>query len=167
MQPRLRKKKFIDKPVQGQLVLRVLSYWFLCLWGMFCLLAGIPIVLSWFVNSPGAPTAGQLMLHTWRMFWPVLFASALVLPLLVVDVLRVSHRFAGPMYRLRNALRDLADGKQIPPVKFREGDFWCEMADEFNRVLARVQDLQPAKTQEPRPDDAAADSAQNPGSVAL
>jgi hypothetical protein len=109
---------------------------------MFCLLAGIPMVLSFFVDSPGAPSAGQLLLQTWRMFWPVLFASALVLPLLLADVLRVSNRFAGPMYRLRNALRDLADGKPVTPVKFREGDFWCNMADEFNRVLDRMKDLE-------------------------
>jgi hypothetical protein len=109
---------------------------------MFCLLAGVPIVLSWFVQSEGAPTATQLVLQTWRMFWPVLFAASLVLPLLLLDVLRISHRFAGPMYRLRNALRDAADGKQVPPVKFREGDFWCEMADEFNRVSARLRDLE-------------------------
>jgi hypothetical protein len=133
---------------------------------MFCLLTGIPIVLSLFVNSPGAPTAVQILLQTWRMFWPVLFASILVLPLLVADVLRVSHRFAGPMYRLRNALRDLADGKTIEPVKFREGDYWTNMADEFNRVLTRVRDLEAARPSAPRADEPS-QSAQTPGSVAV
>ncbi len=167
MRSKARKTKFIDKPVQGQLVIRVLFYWVLCMWGMFCLLAGVPMVLSWFVNSPGAPTAGQLVLQTWRMFWPAFFASGLVLPLLLLDVLRVSHRFAGPMYRLRNALRDVADGKCVAPIKFREGDFWCDMADEFNRVAARVRELEPASTQGERTDDTAAITAHNPGSVAL
>lgn len=147
-----RKIQFIDKSVQGQLVVRVIGYWTLCMWGTFCLLAGVPIVLSWFVNSDGAPAASQLILQTWRMFWPALFASGLVLPLLLLDVLRVSHRFAGPMYRLRNALRDAADGKHVPPVKFREGDFWCEMADEFNRVAARLHDLEPSRSRDERPE---------------
>jgi hypothetical protein len=156
-----RKKTFIDKSVQGKLVLRVLSYWALCMLGMFCVLATAPIVLSWFVTADNAPTIGQLMLQSWRMFWPSFFASALVLPVLVLDVVRVSHRFAGPVYRLRTSLRDLADGKSVSPIKFREGDFWYDMAEEFNRVAARVRDLEPATRQEPRAE------AATPGSVAV
>jgi hypothetical protein len=167
MQLKKRKTKLIDKSVQGQLVIRVFAYWTMCMWGMFCLLAGVPIVLSWFVSSAGAPTASQLILQTGRMFWPALFASSLMLPLLLLDVVRVSHRFAGPMYRLRNALRDVADGKQVAPIKFREGDFWCDMADEFNRVAARIRDLEPARTQEHRADISTVTSDQTPGSVAL
>lgn len=162
-----RKSKLIDKSVQGQLMIRVFAYWTLCLWGMFCLLAGVPIVLSWFVDSAGAPTASQIILHTWRIFWPALFASSLVLPLLLLDVLRVSHRFAGPMNRLRSALRDVADGKQVAPIKFREGDFWCDMADEFNRVAARMRNLEPASKQEQHADNSTVSSAQASGSVAL
>jgi hypothetical protein len=134
---------------------------------MFCLLSGIPIVLSLFVDSPGAPSVGQLLLQTWRMFWPVFFASALVLPLLLADVLRVSNRFAGPMYRLRNALRDLADGKAVTPVKFREGDFWCNMADEFNRVLERMKDLEPAKRTDEQDAGEQSSASQNTESLAI
>lgn len=160
-----RKIQLIDRSVQGQLVVRVFAYWTLSMCGMFCLLAGVPIVMSWFVISDGAPAASELILQTWRMFWPALFASGLVLPLLLLDVLRVSHRFAGPMYRLRNALRDAADGKPVPPVKFREGDFWCEMADEFNRVAVRLRDLEPNRSRDDKSEGMKSKST--PGSVAI
>ena len=50
-----------------------------------------------------------------------------------------SHRFAGPVLRLRRSMRQLAQGEHVEPIKFRKGDFWPEFADEFNAVLARVQ----------------------------
>ena len=139
-----RKKFFIDAKVQGVLCYRVVLYWFLLIFGMFCLLAGFPMVISLFVKSPVAPSAGQVILQTWRSFWPAIFASALMLPLIILDIVRVSHRFAGPMVRLRTALRDMAAGKPIEPVVFRYGDFWCEVAEEFNQATARIREKQAA-----------------------
>jgi hypothetical protein len=144
MRNKPRKKYFIDSRVQGVLVSRVIMYWFLFMFGMFTLLAGFPLVISFFVKSPGAPSAGQLILQTWRSFWPAIFASALMLPILILDIIRVSHRFAGPMVRLRTALRDVAAGKSIEPIVFRYGDFWCEIAEEFNQATARIRELQAA-----------------------
>jgi hypothetical protein len=59
--------------------------------------------------------------------------------LAVYDMLRLSHRFAGPMLRFRRAMRDLGRGEQVEPLRFRDGDFWQEMAAEFNAVLQRVE----------------------------
>jgi len=30
----------------------------------------------------------------------------------------------------------------VPPIHFREGDFWLEVADEFNAVSAKLQRLE-------------------------
>ena len=57
-----------------------------------------------------------------------------------MDCLRLSNRFAGPMVRLRVAMQGLANGEPVKPVKLRDGDFWCEFAADFNRVLAREAD---------------------------
>lgn len=129
---------FVDKGVQGALARRVGLYWMICLWGMFGVLAGFPIVVTLLSGLPNSPSVGQLLYTTWLSFWPTLLASVFVLPVLIWDVLRVSHRFAGPMVRLRHAMRDLADGKDVPPVKFREGDFWTEFADHFNQLNERL-----------------------------
>jgi signal transduction histidine kinase len=84
-------------------------------------------------------------------FCPALLASLLVLPVIVWDLLRLSHRFVGPMIRLRNAMRDLADGKQVRPISFREEDFWCEFAEEFNRLAARLEATSPVAESEHSP----------------
>ncbi|MBP86447.1 MAG: hypothetical protein CMJ64_07000 [Planctomycetaceae bacterium] len=67
-----------------------------------------------------------------------MLASVFVLPVVLWDVLRLSHRFAGPMIRLRHALSDLANGKEVKTVSFRDGDYWTEFADHFNRLNERL-----------------------------
>ena len=39
----------------------------------------------------------------------------------------------------RRALREMANGEPVRLIHFRAGDFWSEVADEFNAVAARVQ----------------------------
>jgi hypothetical protein len=165
MKSKPRKKYFIDPKVQGILVSRVVTYWFVFVFGMFALLAGFPLVISFLVKSPVAPSAGQLVLQTWRSFWPALFASALMLPILILDIIRVSHRFAGPMVRLRSALRDVAAGKNVEPVVFRYGDFWCEVAEEFNQATARIREMQSASCKEGRCCETT--PTKSPGSIAI
>jgi hypothetical protein len=50
----------------------------------------------------------------------------------------LSNRFVGPMYRLRGAIRDVARGKDIQPLKFRNDDFWQDVAGDFNDLLERI-----------------------------
>ena len=75
----------------------------------------------------------------WFYYGPGLIASFILLPMVVVDIIRLSNRFAGPLVRLRRAMRALARGEHVQPIYFREGDFWQEFANEFNGILARVQ----------------------------
>ena len=138
MTSRKRTKQLIDPKVQGTLIFRVVVYWVLCTFGIFSLLASVPVVVCTLgLNDP--PPASQLVYQTWVNFWPAVCASLLMLPLVVIDVLRVSNRFAGPAFKMRRALRDLANGKDVEELRFREKDFWRDFADEFNRVSQLVQ----------------------------
>lgn len=139
-----RHRLYVDKGVQGALARRVAVYWVVCSWGIFCVLAGFPIGVTLAIGADNAPTVSSLLLQAWLDFWPSLLASILILPLIVWDLLRLSHRFVGPMIRLRNAMRDLAAGKPVAPIKFRDGDFWCEFAEEFNKISARLDATTPA-----------------------
>ena len=80
--------------------------------------------------------------HVWRQCGPAFIASILLLPLVIVDVLRMSNRFVGPLQRIRRSLRDMAAGRDVPYIAFRKGDFWCELADDVNRLNDRVKRLQ-------------------------
>ncbi|MHB1034657.1 MAG: hypothetical protein ACYC35_08945 [Pirellulales bacterium] len=128
-----RRQLFVDSKVQGSLLLRVVAYWF------YCLLTITLMVLCWrVVTGPARPFYTHFD-DMWFHFGPALVASLLLLPLVVIDCVRLSSRFAGPMVRLRNAMHRLAQGEQVQPVHFRKGDFWQEFAEDFNQVLSRLQ----------------------------
>lgn len=85
-------------------------------------------------------------------FWTTLtvaaISSVVVLPLLMLDVVRLSHRWVGPIYRLRTAMRELASGENVREISFRDGDFWHELAEHFNAVVRRMNALE-ADSREP------------------
>jgi hypothetical protein len=128
----LRNYLFVDPKVQVSLMIRVACYWCVCFLGVAFVLFGwqsISVLDGTFVERITA------VLHN---DGPVLFALLMLLPLLVIDVVRLSNRFVGPMLRLRRSIRELARGDDVPPLEFREGDFWPEIADEFNALRART-----------------------------
>jgi hypothetical protein len=130
----VRRHLFVDGPVQGRLLLRVTFYWFMCL------LTVTLMVLCWTVlTGPRAPAA-VILLDALKMYGPALVASLFLLPMVLVDCNRFSNRFVGPILRFRGALGRLVDGEEVGPIKFREADFWHDVADNFNRLLETMPD---------------------------
>lgn len=132
---------FVDRDVQSALMLRVTGYW------MFCLLSISLMLLCWEAASGPPRRFSTLAADLYQRYAPALAATLLVLPLVMIDVTRLSHRFVGPIIRLRGALRRLAAGEEVQPIKFRDKDFWQDLADDFNQAAKRV----PAAT-EPEPE---------------
>jgi len=130
---RNRNQLFVDPKFQGLLLLRALGYWF------FCLLTVALMLVVWsLVTAPSR----QFYLHfsdLWFLYAPAAVASILVLPLVVIDCVRLSNRFAGPLHRLRRDMRRLAAGEIVEPIHFRDDDLWREFADEFNAVARRME----------------------------
>ena len=131
--PVRRQKFFVDAKVQGALVWRVIAYW------AFCLLTITLMILCWRILTGPARMFYTHFDDMWFHLGPALVASLLLLPLVVFDVVRLSNRFAGPLIRMRRAMRALAKGEAPRPIKFRDGDYWQDFADDFNLVAAAVQ----------------------------
>lgn len=132
----LRKRLFVDPQVQGQLAWRVSLYW------LSCLLTVVFMVFCYrIVTGPARPFVWHFN-ELATFLGPALVASLVLLPLVVMDVIRLSHRFVGPLVRLRRSLRALARGESIEPLRFRHGDFWQEFADEVNAVAERLKSLE-------------------------
>ncbi len=128
-----RRRLLIDRRIQGALVIRVFVYW-LC-----CLLTVSLFTACWIVISSGSMTSGQLIQQMTSRFAPAMGASLLVLPIVVLDSLRQSNRFAGPMYRIRRAMKQVADGEPVEPIMFRDGDYWHDFSVDFNRAVSKLQ----------------------------
>ena len=129
-----RRKLFVDSQVQGALLFRAFLYWLLCVGLMTAMLA------CWQAfTGPEGQTLPEIFANLWSAYAPALVVSVLVLPLVLFDVVRLSNRFVGPVHRLRHRMRQLARGERVEPIKFRQGDFWLEFADEFNEILALIE----------------------------
>lgn len=127
-----RKRYWIDARVQGAFVFRIFCYWLGC-----AVFATFALILWRFFFGPARPFwthFDDLWFHysTGYIFWVVL------LPVFIFDFLQMSNRFAGPVFRLRNAMRNLVANETREHLKFRKGDFWGEVADEYNAVVDHV-----------------------------
>lgn len=137
MSKHLRKKKFVDPNVQGMLIKNVVRYW-----AVSIAAAGGLTVIGWIFITPGlsgfiGPNA--FMASIVPMILVGLGAAILVLPVLLYDLVRVSHRFAGPLVRFKRHLREAADGGPMNRLNFRGEDFWPELAEAYNDLIDRVE----------------------------
>lgn len=132
----MRQKVWIDRHVQGVLVGRILLYWF----GML-LYFGLSIVCYQWWQFPEWTIAehGQAL---FEQVWPSLPSLILILPLVVFDVVRLSHRFVGPVYRLREHLTKLNANSKTSPLHFRDDDYWQQLAQPINTLQERILTLE-------------------------
>lgn len=128
--PAKRTRTLVDSEVQGTLIRRVALHWVVF---FICNAVALTIWIRLF-EQPDAEW-GKTFGDTLRRFLPFFVITASLIPAFVWDTLKLSHRFAGPITRLRNALVDLKAGRSVAPLKFRDNDFWQEIATNFNDVM--------------------------------
>ena len=155
-----RKKTFIDAKVQGALVRRLVFHW-----AAFITVAAVVAFALQVLTNPFRPLEQHLQ-DMWWTHGPFLLVMFFMLPVFIVDTIKLSHRFAGPIYRLRNVIKGMAEGQPFRPVQFREMDFWQDLADDFNTMIERVGGKTNEATAEPSPSDSGvlvADAVQTGG----
>jgi hypothetical protein len=121
----------VDREVQGALLLRATIYW------AFCLISISLMVLCWSAYLGPPRRFVDLMTDLYFRYGPAMAASLILLPIVLLDVIRTSNRFVGPVVRLRAGLRELAENRPAQPLNFRDDDFWRDMATDFNKAAAR------------------------------
>jgi hypothetical protein len=128
-----RKQNFIDTHVQGALLKRICGHWLV----FFFVSAFAIILLQTLLGDPSKTLPDRLWLETGEfMFMGIVMIS--LFPAFMLDTIRFSNRFVGPIARLRRHLRQLKEG-DTGHCTFRDNDFWAEMANEFNSVADLVE----------------------------
>ena len=135
-----RQKSIVDVEVQGAILRRISVHWLLFFIGNSLALL-MWVKLFELPDLPWKEVAAECL----RRYFPFFLVSLVMLPAFVWDTLKLTTRFAGPIHRLRTALKRVASGEKIKPIKFRHGDFWNEIANNFNRAVGAVD---PAHTAE-------------------
>lgn len=132
-----RKQLLVEPRVQLTLIRRVVVYWlctaatveFLYLTRQIAIGPEQSSFWGYFFND-----------DLWQAAIRLAIGALVVLPLIIWDMLRMSNRFAGPIYRMRRTLRKVADNGPIENVKLRQGDFWGDFAEDLNAALALLDD---------------------------
>jgi hypothetical protein len=129
-----RKRLWVDPPFQSRLLLRTLLY-----------LVGYVVILwhlSFFIELLVALATDGLREGVGALYLTVLWkqrallmALAVTAPMFMYDLLKFSHRIAGPLYRCRNLMQEMADGQRVPEFKPRENDFMRELFAAFNALI--------------------------------
>lgn len=130
---RKRQEVFADREIKNSLFRRLLLHWLV--------FAGTVVSLNALLIMAFEDPQYSLSETLWKAFLlqtPIMVAIGVLIPIFIRDALKISNRFAGPMVRLRRSLKSLANGEKVPPLVFRENDYWLDSATEFNRVRQLV-----------------------------
>lgn len=148
-----RQRILIDSDVPGTLIRRTSLY--AAATGIYLLVSHI---LSDALIHPQEPVSESLLrCLDEAVFWAP--GLMLLAPLFAYDLIHVSNRFVGPMFRLRRELRKLSNGETVPPMYSRQGDFWADASDSFNRLREELVELRQFTSDSRVPEDSV-DTAQ-------
>lgn len=141
---KLRKRLFVNRAIQGRLLGRTALYWVLyhaVLW--------MAMFFYRYAEHRGAVMAGAEprsfsdiygeFVHDHHSMWLCSFA---ILPIVLWDLLKFSHRVVGPLVRFQRTLERLIAGETVQEVRLRDGDLLMDLQDSFNQYLASLKTLQ-------------------------
>lgn len=135
--PRIASKSKPGLLAQKTTLKRIVSYW--C---VYHVVFWHVLFLYWVLeHRRGLPAGGQtqsfLELYTdfsVKQVW-ILVCAAGILPFLVWDAVRLSHRMVGPLARFRHCLKLLSEGECVTQIKIRERDFLVDLQNALNEFL--------------------------------
>jgi hypothetical protein len=136
-----RKKTYLGWKVHGRIVARFALYWALyncILWQLLCARDFLQSESSVLEGKQGISLGERLQSIGRDNAW-IVAVAAIVFPMLLWEIVRLTHRVIGPLKRLEGVLNRMVDGETIREVKFRDGDLIESFEKTFNRYLASLQ----------------------------
>ncbi len=148
---KMQRKKKLNKPrLQLKMIGIFLAISGFAAFGQALLLSQSLMSLSVTIEDPTvARTVHDAMpgILTTNLLWTALF----LLPFIFLVGLHVTHRIAGPAYRIERYLREVAETGQVQePCMVRQDDELQNLAESINRTFQSLQ----AETQAPTPQEA-------------
>ena len=131
----VRSQLLIDKAVQTPILQRIIFYTLAC--AIYFIIIIFSVESSFHEDEPFFDTAMRCV--DVALFWAP--GLMLLFPVVIYDLLTLTNRFAGPMFRLRREMQRLARGESEYPLGFRDNDYWIDVADDFNLIRDELMDL--------------------------
>lgn len=134
-----RKKLFVNRHLQGTITLRFVYYWgiyHLSVWHGAFMYFFLKERLMQLTGGGQMRSVKELYAHFMHEYTPIIAAAVLLVPIVIYELIRQTHRFAGPLVRFSNAMKDVMAGKPVKQIKLRDGDLLGEFESLFNEFLA-------------------------------
>lgn len=125
---RRRRQKLVE-PFQSKVVVRMVAYLFIYQLTLYNLL------FCWRLMEHGGGTISQQLGVFFQEFWPTAICFAILVPAFCWDSVKFLHRVAGPVYRFKQTVKDIAAERPVRYVSLRKGDELMDFQDDFNAML--------------------------------
>src|SRR5262245_9229398 len=120
-----RKRVWVDPPFQSRLLLRLTMY--LAAYTFLGLHLAFLFEVMREVAGPGVKSFTTHYVEFLHRQLPVLVALLAMTPALMYDLLKFSHRVAGPLFRCRKVMEEMASGAVVREFTPRKGDLMREL----------------------------------------
>lgn len=129
-----RKRLLVDRSFQLRLLLRLLAYAVLCTLITFHASFMVYVFTILLQDGPSQGVVSAYVDFLYRqqgLFWTLVMLA----PMVLYDLLKFSNRIAGPLYRCRRVMREMAAGSAVPVFKPREHDLMADFFKDFNALI--------------------------------
>lgn len=133
---------------------RMAVYWIVYNAALVMTLAGDSLVwqIPDILMGQTAFNAGEFGRQFFTDSRPLFLAMLVFCPLMIWDMMKYSHRIAGPLYRFNKAMRDHIAGTPLQAVKLRDDDMLKDFQDTYNEFVEYIKQKQTPEIATEAPD---------------
>jgi methyl-accepting chemotaxis protein len=130
-----RRKKLIDRRFQY----RSIAIWLTVVPAGFLAFAAGLALFYWISSARGDELMRQTIASQLQIILPPLLANDLIIMIIAIVVgISVTHRVAGPIYRMQSDIERALSGESHARVRLRRGDAFPELAEKVNELIERL-----------------------------
>ena len=134
MKPKYKRTRlWVDPAFQSRLLLRMTLY--LLLYIVVVVHIGFLFNAMTVVAANGVNGIDVLYLDYLYQQKPLLITLVLTAPMMLYNLLKFSHRVAGPLFRCRKVMEEMAGGHAVPAFTPRKHDLMRELFQAFNALI--------------------------------
>lgn len=130
-----RNRIFVSGRIQGQLVFRLGMYWLLYHFVLWHAMFAYHYVQARFAGTVASVSFTELYGTFVLQYYPIILCAVCMLPIFLIDLVRLSHRIAGPLVRFKAAVNAMIADQEVRRIRLRKGDLLTELETTFNEYV--------------------------------
>lgn len=138
----LRLKKLINWTVQGPIITWLFVHFLSYNVAVVSLLLVVYSVRGSLAAVSDAPFSVEPITF-WQQVAPVVVSMLVMMPFMIWDLIKLTNRIAGPLFRFETLLKEFSQTGKLKPAALREGDFLTDYLRQFNEFTESLHALYP------------------------